>query len=826
MNRILVSSSVIAIAVFCAPAHAQQAAEPTAQTSPGSDDGVAPDQASEGSDGQIIVTARRRAENLQDVPIAITALSGSTLVERGVRDVYDLQSLAPSLAVTTNTPSRSSVSYAIRGQRTNEAQLLTDPPVGAYFAEVVMPRTYGFGAAFYDIQNVQVLKGVQGTLFGRNMTGGAVLIEPNHPDATAFHADGAVQYGNFNLVDITGMVNVPLIADVLAIRVAGKYRDRKGFTRDISTGRDFDDQHYYSFRPSIELKLPNFNSFTVFDYLKSDENGTGAKLIGFTSTDPRNGSPTVIGSQIGATASGFFPIAAGQPLQNLPAILGSDLALGRFRVNYGNVGLGPLDGNPGAPYLRIKNWGITNKTTLTVGEVTFKNIFGYREIDYVNHADYDGSAAAFILPIQLSNTRDVSEEFQMQGTPFGSRFELTLGAFYFRESGEDGTVQSTFPQLTSIGFASPFLATNPALANYFLSLPARSYGLTNIGRGVATSYAFYGAGTYTLTDQLKLSGGIRYNNDHRRATVTPVYLNLAFPGQTAGVCAYNGLGTFTVANCSQQRVLKNDAVTWDATIQFEPDAYTNLYASIRQGFRAGGFSLRAQDDVTFAPFQPEKVREYEIGLKKRFDIGAARLTTSGAVYYQDYTDVQKSTTVISNGSVATIITNTAVQRNYGGEVEANLALPNGLSANAYYSYSNNEVVRGGNGAYPMQGVPRHQLGGGISYAATLDGIGELNVNVSAMYRSSVPLDEYDAIAVQKGYGLVNGRLSISDIGGSNFGLAVFANNITNTYYMQGVISLVSNGPVVNGINPGGGPGYAAAVFGEPRTYGVEASFRF
>ncbi|MFD2580397.1 TonB-dependent receptor plug domain-containing protein [Novosphingobium colocasiae] len=315
--------------------------------------------------GDIIVTARRRNENLQDVPIAITALGGTALATRGVRDAYDLQGQVPSLAITTNTPSRSSVSYAIRGQRTNEAQLLTDPPVGAYFAEVVMPRTYGFGTAFYDIQNIQVLKGVQGTLFGRNMTGGAVLVEPNHPDLGSFRVEGALQYGSYNLKDVYGAVNVPLIPDVLAFRVAGKYRDRDGFTKDISTGRDYDDQHYYAFRPSIEIKLPNFTSYTVFDYLKEDEHGSGAKLIGYTSIDPLNNSPTVIGSQIGATDSGFFPIAAGQPLQNLPEILARDAALGRRLVNYGYVGFGPLDGNPGAPYMRITNWGITNKTTFT-----------------------------------------------------------------------------------------------------------------------------------------------------------------------------------------------------------------------------------------------------------------------------------------------------------------------------------------------------------------------------------------------------------------------------------------------------------------------------
>ncbi|GGZ11348.1 TonB-dependent receptor domain-containing protein [Novosphingobium colocasiae] len=219
------------------------------------------------------------------------------------------------------------------------------------------------------------------------------------------------------------------------------------------------------------------------------------------------------------------------------------------------------------------------------------------------------------------------------------------------------------------------------------------------------------------------------------------------------------------------------------------------------------------------------MREYEVGIKNRLDLDGARLNTSAAVYYQNYSDVQKSTTVINNGSVATIITNTAVQHDYGGEIEANLAFDSGLSMNAYYSYARNKVVKGGTGAYPMQGVPRHQLGGAITYAASLKGFGDLSANVNGTYRSSVPLDEYDAIAVQKGYGLLNARLALSNISDTGLSLAVFANNLTNTYYMQGVISLVSNGPVINDINPGGGPGYSAATFGEPRTYGIEVAFR-
>ncbi len=800
-----VSQIVLAQAAFAqdvVPAPQQAPVDATSQT-----DATA-------ATGDIVVTARRRAESLQDVPISITAVSGAALAARGVRDALDLQYQTPSLSVTANGTSRNSLSYAIRGQRTQEAQLLTDPPVGTYFAEVVSPRTYGFGTAFYDLQNVQVLKGVQGTLFGRNMTGGAVLVEPNHPDLNEYHGELTGQYGNYDLKDITGMVNIPVVEGVFGIRAAGKFRDRTGFTRDVSTGRDYDDQHYYAFRVSAELNLDRFTSFTVFDRLRQNEHSSALKLIGYSLIDPLNGQPTVIGQQI--AASPFFPVSAGAPTQDLNAILSRDLALGRYRFNTGGMGTpgNTLDGTAGQPYNRIKNWGITNKTTFEAGDVTFKNIFGYRKIRYVNHSDYDGTAAALIGPVQFSRTNNISEEFQMQGKPFGERLEFTLGAFYFREKGQDGAEPLSFPQLTSIGFASGA----PAQAGFFLNRPAENYRQSTIGYGKASSWAVYTAGTFSVSDELKLSGGIRYNNDVRNARVNPFYISLL----GAPTCVYGGFGVRPIENCSESRILKNDAVTYDATIQYEPSSDLTMYAALRHGYRAGGFSLRAQNDVTFRPFQPEKVDEYEGGIKKNFFFGGARLSTSLAAFFQNYKNVQQQNALLIDGQVNTITTNIAKRHNYGGEFEANLTVPGGFSANLFYSFVDTKVIKGDNGSYPLQGVPKHQLGGGLTYAHELEGMGELAANVNATYRSKTPLDDFDAIGNQKGYALVNARVGLDRISGSPFGAALFVTNLTKAYYKQGGIYLLSNGPNA----PDGGPGYAASTFGEPRMYGVEASVKF
>jgi iron complex outermembrane recepter protein len=230
-------------------------------------------QAAGTADGEILVTARRREEKLIDVPVSITALSSDALERKQIVDAVDLGQNVPSLSVTTAGALRSYVVYSIRGQRTNETQILTDPPVGLYFAEVNQPRTYGLGASYYDLGSIQVFKGVQGTLFGRNMTGGAVLIEPAHP-TDKFEGNIKAGIGNYSQRTLEGMLNIPL-GDIGALRVAGRINRRDGYIIDLSNGRDYNDDHTDAFRVSLRLNpAEGIENLTIFDYTKLNEHGT------------------------------------------------------------------------------------------------------------------------------------------------------------------------------------------------------------------------------------------------------------------------------------------------------------------------------------------------------------------------------------------------------------------------------------------------------------------------------------------------------------------------------------------------------------------------
>lgn len=747
---------------------------------------------------EVIVTARRREETLQDVPISITAISGDTLRNQNVREVTDLA--VPSLAITAQASLRNLVSFAIRGQRSQESQLLTDPPVGTYFAEVVQPRPYGFGKSLYDIQSVQVLKGVQGTLFGRNMTGGAVLVEPNQPEFT-FSGEVRAQAGNFDLREAYGMLNLPL-GETAALRVAGMTHERRGFSRDVSTGRDYDDEDFDTFRASFLFKPSDaLESLTIADYFKSEENGTAAFM-------------TAANFESGPLATQENLRSRGLPLANLPAQVAeaqAQFAARNFTLDMGAGEGGLLDAPGDLPYEKLENWGVQNKTAIELGGATLKNIIGYRELTRSNVQDYDGIPAFLINPFQTTSLRNFSEEIQLQGAILSDRLDYTVGAYYFEEKGKDGALPNTLPELTILGARLPVATT-----------PASLFTAENIGRGKATTYAAYVAGSYDLTDRWTLAAGLRYNNDKREVTLSPKRPNL-------GVCQFDddnvpATPAPPISDCVFSNEKDWSAMTWDATLQYQPSAATSAYASVRRGFRAGGFSMRAQSEAALRAFDPETVQEYELGLKNSLPTSFGHINTSAAIFFQDSEDVQRQapTGVDTDGdgqadTVVTIIRNIAAQEGYGGELEGNVAFDNGLTVGSFYSYVKVDVTQGLQpGEAEMRGIPQHMAGLNIAYRLPLNSaLGDLTASAGASWQSETYLDDFDgAPGIQDAYTLAKFRLSWDDIHGSGFGASLFVNNAFDELYRVGVLGLIRE------------VGFMSSVYGEPRNYGAEISYRF
>jgi len=755
--------------------------------------------------GEIIVTARRRSESLQHVPISVSALSGAQLEKSGITDVQGLQYRTPSLSITSAQSQRNTVSFALRGQRTQETQLFTDPAVGTYFAVVVQPRPYGFGKSFYDLQSVQVLKGVQGTLFGRNMTGGAVLVEPMHPIIGELSGEIRGQYGNYDMKDLYGFVNVP-VGDKVALRVAGNVRRRDGWAYEVTTGRRYDNQNYNTFRVSALLKpFEGLESLTIYDWYKSNEHGTASFLTSIK-------LPSVITNYENFRKFGLIDA-------NIPAQFAAAqqlFAQKRFSLDMGAGEGGNLDAL-GAPFEKIKNWGVTNKTSWELSDnITLKNIMGYRKEKRSQVQDYDGIPAFFITPLQFAHTRNISEEFQIQGKALDKKLDFIVGTYYFEEKGLDGSLANTLPELNMIIAGKNARTTSATL-----------FETANPGAGYSRTAAAFVAGTYHATSQLSVSGGLRYNYDKRKITVSPSLPNFVNADGSIGKCSFDidaataGTQTVPFSQCSftNQKAFKE--WTYDATVQYEPSAHITTYASYRHGFRAGGFSTRATSYVTLAPFLPEFVNEYEIGLKTNTRIfGAGRLTTSTALFRQNGSNVQKQRATFVNGNVFTIIDNTAKQRNTGGEFESTLTVPN-FSLTGFYSYTKVRILKGAATSsvgpeIAQRGTPRHQVGATATLSPPVgDDVGQFNLIANYTWRSKIYLDDFELQGLQPSYGLLNLRAELKNVGGSRASVAVFVNNATNETYRIGVLGLIAEGL-----------GIQNSVYGEPRMYGVEVGFKF
>jgi len=425
----LLGTTAIALTLFAhEPAVAQQNAQSTASSGTGLE--------------EIVVTARRKEERLQTVPVAITAFTPAALEEKHIESASDLQHFVPGLLSSQET--RDEQVFYLRGQGPNGGQGGA-PGVVTYFADVPF---YASGPGIYfDLDNLQVLRGPQGTLFGRNTTGGAVLFEPKHPTNT-FEGYFQVSLGDYNLHEEQGALNIPIIEDKLLVRAAFDVDQRDGFTNDFTTGQDLDNRDYWSFRLGVTWRpTDDFENYIVYDSLYSHTNGTGIELQAINSfRDPKG-----IAANETTFVQTFCPVApnpCGVPAQQL-----ANQAAAGPRGSFTTPGLFGLD--------KTYSYGITDvaKYDLT-DNITVKNIFGYRVLKNLLRYDLDGMNLAvidFTTPNNwnLSNVQ-YTDELQFQGRSSDGNLSWIGGAFYeFLHPGgttvaELGTTSVIGPHKTTI----------------------------------------------------------------------------------------------------------------------------------------------------------------------------------------------------------------------------------------------------------------------------------------------------------------------------------------------------------------------------------------
>ena len=814
---------------------------------------------------EIIVTARRTEEPLQDVPISITVFNPEQLPSRNVTNAVDLANFTPSLSANSNFGTENT-SFAIRGF---VQDLGTPPSVGTYFADVVVPRgpTQGTTAgdsvgpgSFFDLQNVQVLKGPQGTLFGRNTTGGAVLLVPQRPTSeTGGYVEGS--YGNNDMYRVQGALNVP-IGDSVRFRIAADHQQRDGWLNNVSgIGPDsYNDVDYAAVRAGLVVDLSaNVENYTLASYSKSKTNGSAQKLIacnpsGFNPPNPAVGLPNFVG---------IFSCSQ----------LAAEEAMG--------TGFHDLQTSITDPVSEIEQWQIINTTTwMATDNLTIKNIASYAEFKDTQRSQLFGtnwqestlpmpypfvffrgipSVFTGIFPIPGRDTAHQStytEELQFQGSAADGRFTYQAGA-YFEWSDPLDTIGNQSSQLADCVDLATLNCTDPIGSAFSAALSAQlgfpvpvSIGAVNYTAGETTfrNRGLYTEANFRVTDKVKLTGGLRYTWDEQRNDATRITYNFPVLPPYTGGPTQRCTDPSTNPTCSQTLEKKSEKPTWLIGMDYKPTDDVLLYGKYARGYRAGGVFTNAPID--HRTFDPEQVDNYEVGLKTTFR-GDVRGTFNVAAFYNDFSDQQLQfgfdarvdpvTGATAPVSPTTAIINAGKSRIYGAEVEASLSPVEGLVLEASYTYLNTEIrniaaVSTVDPNYqpqtsvlapgsPLVLSPENKYSLGVNYTLPLaESVGRINFGATFVHTGEQWTNyNYQDPAILalfgQNYGLLDSRdlLSLSAswerIAGGPVDVTAFATNVTDEEYFQYVPGLASSGSEY-------------AVLGEPKMYGVRVRYRF
>ena len=757
-------------------------------------------EAESGASGDIVVTARRVEERLQDVPISITVFNQEQISNRNIVNAGDLGIYTPSL--TTNSKfGLEKASFVIRGFVQDSP---TQPSVGTYFADVVGPRAAGSTPSgngvgvgnFFDLQNVQVLKGPQGTLFGRNTTGGAVLLVPRKPtDRLEGYIEGSL--GNYDMRRVQGVLNVPL-ADTFKVRLGVDRMKRDGYLHNRSgVGPDrFANTDFIAARLSIAADLtPDLENYTIASYLNSDNNGSVPRIVAC--------NPAI---------TAFYTLCQAQ------------LARAETR------GWWDVENNEPNAKIRQETIQVINTTTWKASDnLTIKNIISYAEFRdtsrYTLQGDFFANPATGALvttAIRTNNTpgyylasqSTFTEELQFQGGDANGTFNWQAGV-YFENSDPIGFTSQMSPLVTLCQDAYDQLKAGQLAADSIqcpggsISIPFQKTYFRN--RGI------YAQGTYKLTEQLALTAGVRYTWD--KMTHRYDGTSISFPTPTTnrftcsnGVRIRNPDGSFPVVigslaeheRCKVVFTAKSNKPTWLINLDYKPNDDIMVYVKWARGFRAGGV---AAANITFETWAPEKVDTYEVGAKTSFH-GTVNGYFNIAAFYNDFSNQQIQAALIRNVNTpnnpavgAAAIVNAGKSRIYGAEVDASATFFDSLKLDLGYTYLNTKVQSIVAPIIPPETLvyysavvpntqagdrlalsPKHRLTATATYTLPLDdSIGEISfgatlVHTSKQFMSRAIPEELRNIPSTN---LLLLNATWKDIMGAPVDLAFFMTNVTN-----------------------------------------------
>ena len=824
----------------------------------------------------IVVTATLREADVQDIPIAVTAVQPEALERQGVADIKTLSSISPSINIQSSQTETQGTSIKIRGVGTTGNNTGLESSVGVFIDGVYQSRPGVALGDLVDVERLEVLRGPQGTLFGRNTSAGALNVTTKRADVTKTEGFANVSYGNYDFKNIQAGINAPVIQDVAAVRLVGTWRDRDGYLKS-ATGAESNDRNRWMLRgqfvaePSVDLSIR-----ILADYSNVDEKCCDAVIMRETELQP---------------TFAFHGLTNDGVDQSGPS------ALKNLSTN-------------AQQYLNSSTqWGMSGEIRWELGAAKLTSITAYRDFssessqdDFVSLLNYSvgrkGVTAAPNTPKNGDDIQTFTQELRLQGKAFDDRIDWLIGGFYGKEDiVAQGvmTLGADFQRGVSAGNFGTVAGVNPlfaltALGNNGVPVNAAGAYAVNKFDQKATTFSFFTHNVISLTDRLTLTAGARYVSEKKdgsfdqlaasngacQASVNGVLAGRVPAALRAGLVGLNcfpfvapvdlvapaalggGLASRLLPVPREwAQTFKDNELTYTAQLSYKPTDDLMVYGSVSHGFKSGGFNLDATAanlinsgavlaglaaGAPVAPvyaspaFNSEKVDAYELGLKATI----GRVNANIALFQMDMSDFQ----VLEFTGVQFTTFNVAGARSRGFEVEVfgrlsdNLSL-NGSVTHAIAKYDANCTAGVAAGNLPsvsllcgkdLTNAPRWTGVGGLTYEGAFMNKGwSFSANVNASYSGSrrtttqaverlssgaiVPLP-FD---IQEDYVKVNARIGFTDPT-ERYTLEIWATNLTNEITR----GITSNTP----LRGAGGARSRIGFVEEPRMYGITVRSKF
>jgi len=775
------SAAALAIAlslVASAPARAADSSASDAEAA--SDEGVA----------DIVVTAQRREERLQDVPAAVTALEKGLFITAGVgRSASDVLLQVPNASAGNTQHSRPR--WWIRGVGAGQQQLDLANPVGFYLDGVYISNASATGLPLFDVERVEVLRGPQGTLWGKNTTGGAINVISAKPKTSGDQNNYIkLEYGSYDDKIAEGGLGTVIVPDKLAARVSFRLDNRGGRFANLFTGqkanRISDDVVRLQLlaRPSDALTAQ-----LSFHYRKYDTDGDLWTTASYAAS--------------GVYRSGYVPSTDINLInENSPAYTNNRQIGGNLTLDY------------------------------DLGWVTLTSITGYERYDQTSTGDSDYTPFSISTNYTKAYASQWSQELRLT-SPQQGRLTWIAGAFYFNEKIHSDSYTAALPQASVPGVRLP---TAPTLA----------YSAIDYGHK-AESGAVFGSATYAITDALKLTAGLRWTREtktldfFRNASLpTGVGVSWSNLGQwwNSYTGTFGGGGTIPLTHYRPTW----DALTYDVTPSLKLDRNNLVFFKFAHGVKSGGFNTAAAAAAALIVVAPERLNSYEIGYKSTWFDGKATLNLG--LFHYDYRNVQVNV-VGPNPAVAgastSYLQNVAKAHVNGGEIDFTAQPVENLKLNAsagflYTKFDSFQVINGGANFSGNEFVrsPHFTLNAGASYTAPLGRAGTLELAADARYQShqyyyvnvQAAQDPGRSYLGQNGYTLANARITWT-APDDHLSATFFVNNLLNTRYINHALPGFTASSVA-AVNSAPATAVLGDIvqYGDPRTWGASLVYRF